>query len=67
MHLSKRVKVVAGVSALLGVVVAGGAAFTATGVSTASQPAAMASSWAARSLRLSPAQCSVDINYGYPD
>jgi hypothetical protein len=32
MHLSKRVKVVAGVSALLGVVMAGGAAFTATGI-----------------------------------
>jgi hypothetical protein len=40
MYLSKRVKVVAGVSALLGVVMAGGAAFTATGVTdeaTASQ------------------------------
>jgi hypothetical protein len=32
MHISKRVKVVAGVSALLGVVMAGGAAFTANGV-----------------------------------
>jgi hypothetical protein len=32
MHLSKRVKVVAGVSALLGLVMAGGAAFTATGI-----------------------------------
>jgi hypothetical protein len=32
MYLSKRVKVVAGVSALLGVVMAGGAAFTATGI-----------------------------------
>lgn len=32
MYLSKRAKVVAGVSALLGVVVAGSAAFTATGV-----------------------------------
>jgi hypothetical protein len=32
MYLSKRVKVVAGVSALLGLVMAGGAAFTATGI-----------------------------------
>jgi len=32
MYLSKRVKVVAGVSALLGVVMAGGAAFTAAGL-----------------------------------
>jgi hypothetical protein len=32
MYLPKRVKVVAGVSALLGVVMAGGAAFTATGI-----------------------------------
>jgi hypothetical protein len=32
MHITKRVKVVAGVSALLGVVLAGGSAFTATGI-----------------------------------
>ncbi len=32
MYLSKRVKVVAGVSALLGLVMAGGGAFTATGI-----------------------------------
>ena len=40
MYLSKRVKVVAGVSALLGVVMAGGAAFTAAGlVDNAGTPA----------------------------
>ena len=67
MHISKRVKVVAGVSALLGVVVAGGAAFTATGVSTVSQPAGTAQFVGGTISQAVSGTVLSDINYGFSD
>lgn len=67
MHLSKRVKVVAGVSALLGVVMAGGAAFTATGVSTVSQPAGSLQFVGGTVTQSVTGTVLSDINYGFAD
>jgi hypothetical protein len=66
MHISKRVKVVAGVSALLGVVVAGGAAFTAQYLTASGQADAI--QYIGGTISQSVAgQVIQDINYGYTD
>jgi hypothetical protein len=66
MHISKRVKVVAGVSALLGVVVAGGAAFTASYLTAAGQADAVQYIGGTISQTI-VGQVIDDINYGYTD
>ena len=69
MHITKRVKAVAGVSALLGVVVVGGAAFTASYLTAGSgSPAAAATQYIGGTITQSVAGLVIDeINYGYTD
>jgi hypothetical protein len=66
MHITKRVKVVAGVSALLGVVVAGGAAFTASYLTASGQ--ALAPQYIGGTITQTVTGLVIeDINYGYTD
>jgi hypothetical protein len=69
MHITKRVKAVAGVSALLGVVVAGGAAFTTSYLTAGSgTPAAAATQYIGGTITQNVAGLVInEINYGYTD